>query len=270
MPVLPIATCEIQGYTCDAKLRLAELADGPFDDPALARRLRIQAGELCERFNRDFWIDERGGFYALGLDGDKRPIDSMTSNMGQLLWSGIVPEERGATVARQLMSDDMFSGWVVRTTSAAERGYNPIGYHQGTVWPHDNSLIAHGLARYGFRAEANRIITAMLAAGRGNGPAERLTPRPGPTQPSTARSPSSACTCSSSSRSTAATCTSSASPPTPTGPGPLSKPATCSWIWARALICGGVDWSTFRRPVLTRVRIGIGGQDEVDQRSGRR
>jgi glycogen debranching enzyme len=166
IPVLPIATCEIQGYTHDAKLRLAELADGPFDDPVLAGRLRAQAANLYDRFNRDFWIDERGGYYAIGLDGDKRRIDSMTSNMGQLLWSGIVPRERAAVVARQLMSEQMFSGWGIRTTSAAERGYNPIGYHMGTVWPHDNSLIAHGLARYGFRDEANRIILAMLQAAR--------------------------------------------------------------------------------------------------------
>jgi glycogen debranching enzyme len=166
IPVLPIATCETQGYTYDAKLRLAQLAEGPFDDPALARDLRVQAADLFERFNRGFWIDERGGFYAIGLDGDKRRIDSMTSNMGQLLWSGIVPPERAAIVARQLMSDQMFSGWGVRTTSTAERGYNPIGYHMGTVWPHDNSLIAFGLARYGFRDEANRIITAMLQAAK--------------------------------------------------------------------------------------------------------
>ncbi len=164
IPVLPIATCEIQGYTYDAKLRLAELADTVFTDPALAARLRAEANELYKRFNRDFWIDERGGYYAIGLDGDKRRIDSMTSNMGHLLWSGIVPPDRAAVVARQLMSDEMFSGWGIRTTSTVERGYNPIGYHMGTVWPHDNSLIAYGLARYGFRTEANRIIMAMLAA----------------------------------------------------------------------------------------------------------
>jgi glycogen debranching enzyme len=166
IPVLPIATCETQGYTYDARLRVAELADGPLADPELARRLRAQADELRERFNRDFWIDERGGYYAIGLDGDKRRIDSMTSNMGHLLWSGIVPPERAATVAHQLMSDEMFSGWGVRTLSTADRGYNPIGYHTGTVWPHDNSIIAHGLARYGFRDEANRIIMAMLEAAK--------------------------------------------------------------------------------------------------------
>jgi glycogen debranching enzyme len=166
IPVLPIATCETQGYTYDAKLRLAELADGPLDEPTLAGDLRVQAADLYRRFNRDFWIDERGGYYAIGLDGDKRQIDSLTSNIGQLLWSGIVPPERAATVARQLMSDELFSGWGVRTTSTADRCYNPIGYHMGTVWPHDNSLIAQGLARYGFRDEANRIIMAMLEAAK--------------------------------------------------------------------------------------------------------
>ncbi|MFC6016476.1 glycogen debranching N-terminal domain-containing protein [Plantactinospora solaniradicis] len=166
IPVLPIATCETQGYTYDAKLRMAELADGPLDDPALAQRLRAEAAELRERFNRAYWIDERGGYYALGLDGDKRRIDMMSSNMGQLLWSGIVPPDRAATLARQLMSDQLFSGWGVRCTSTDDRGYNPIGYHTGTVWPHDNALIAYGLARYGFRQEANRIILAMMEAAR--------------------------------------------------------------------------------------------------------
>ena len=93
-PYLPIATCELQGYVYDAKLRMAELADGPLADPALAPRLRAEAAALRERFNRDFWIDERGGYYAIGLDGDKQQIDSLTSNIGHLLWSGIVPDER--------------------------------------------------------------------------------------------------------------------------------------------------------------------------------
>ena len=164
IPVLPIATAEIQGYVYDAKLRLAELADGPFADAALGARLRSEAEALRERFERDFWIDARGGYYAIGLDGDKRPIDSLTSNIGQLLWTGIVSQERAAIVARQLMSDSLFSGWGVRTLSTDDAGFNPIGYHRGTVWPHDNSIVAHGLARYGFRGEANRIALAMLEA----------------------------------------------------------------------------------------------------------
>ncbi|WP_244298377.1 glycogen debranching N-terminal domain-containing protein [Micromonospora cremea] len=166
IPVLPIATCETQGYTFDAKLRMAELADGPWHDPSMAHRLRAEAARLRERFNRDYWIPERGGYYAIGLDGDKRPIDSMTSNMGHLLWSGIVPDDRAGQVARHLMSPEMFSGWGVRTLSTLDVGYNPIGYHVGTVWPHDNSIIAAGLARYGYREEANRIAMAMLEASR--------------------------------------------------------------------------------------------------------
>jgi glycogen debranching enzyme len=164
IPYLPIATAEIQGYVYDAKLRMAELADGPYADPALATRLRSDAAALRERFERDFWIDARGGYYAIGLDADKRQIDSLTSNIGHLLWSGIVSDERAAIVARQLMSDPLFSGWGVRTLSTDDAGFNPIGYHRGTVWPHDNSLIAHGLTRYGFRDEANRIAQAMLDA----------------------------------------------------------------------------------------------------------
>jgi glycogen debranching enzyme len=166
VPVLPIATCEIQGYTYDAKLRVAELADGPLGDPALAGRLRGEARALRERFNQDFWIDDRGGYYALGLDGDKQRIDSLTSNIGHLLWSGIVPAERADAVVGQLMSERLFSGWGVRTTSTADPAFNPIGYHMGTVWPHDNSIIAHGLARYGYRQEANRIIMALFQAAK--------------------------------------------------------------------------------------------------------
>ena len=164
IPPLPIATCEIQGYTYDAKLRMAELADGPLADPGLAKRLRDQAQQLRDAFNRDFWIERRGGYYALGLDGDKRQIDAMTSNMGHLLWSGIVPPDRASTVVGHLMSPDMFSEWGIRTTSKGDLTYNPIGYHMGTVWPHDNSLIAYGMAKYGYRKEANRIILAMIEA----------------------------------------------------------------------------------------------------------
>jgi glycogen debranching enzyme len=164
MPPLPIATCEIQGYVYDAKMRLAELADGPLDDPALARTLRDEAEQLRVRFNEDFWIDRRGGYFALGLDGDKRPIDSMTSDMGHLLWSGIVADDRAPIVARQLMSEQLFSGWGIRTLATTDKAYCPVGYHRGTVWPHDNSLIVAGLTRYGFRDEANRLSMALIDA----------------------------------------------------------------------------------------------------------
>jgi glycogen debranching enzyme len=129
-----------------------------------ADRLREEARQLAERFDRDFWLDERGGYHALGLDGDKRPIDSLTSNIGHLLWSGIVPPHRVQQVVDRLMSDELFSGWGVRTLSTLDAGYNPIGYHTGTVWPHDNSIIVAGLVRYGYRAEAKRIALAMLEA----------------------------------------------------------------------------------------------------------
>ena len=164
IPYLPIATCELQGYVYDAKRRVAELADGPFGDTALAVRLRAEASDLRERFNRDFWVESRGGYYAVGLDGDKNQIDSLTSNIGHLLWSGIVPEDRAGLVVRQLMSESMFSGWGVRTLSTQDRGFNPIGYHLGTIWPHDNSLISMGLAQYGYREEANRIAIAQIEA----------------------------------------------------------------------------------------------------------
>jgi glycogen debranching enzyme len=164
IPHLPIATAEIQGYVYDAKLRVAELARRLRDDVGLAQRLEREADELYDRFNADFWSDDRGGYYVVGLDGDKRRIDSLTSNMGHLLWSGIVSEERAGLVAGQLMSDAMFSGWGVRTLSTDDRGYNPIGYHIGTIWPHDNAIVALGLARAGFRDEANRIALAQLEA----------------------------------------------------------------------------------------------------------
>jgi glycogen debranching enzyme len=159
----PIATCEIQGYVYDAKLRAARLAREFWDDPALAEKLESEAAELKRRFNEDFWLADRE-YFALALDGEKRQVDSLTSNIGHLLWNGIVDDDKADALARQLMSERLFSGWGVRTMAAGEGGYNPLGYHTGTVWPHDNSLIAAGLARYGYREEAARIAYAMLEA----------------------------------------------------------------------------------------------------------
>jgi glycogen debranching enzyme len=180
IPPLPIATCETQGYVYDAKLRAAELCEGPWQDPDQAERLREEARRLRDRFNRDFWIEERGGFYAIGLDGDKRVIDSLTSNIGHLLWSGIVPEDRARAVVDRLMSDELFSGWGVRTLSTSDAGYNPIGYHTGTVWPHDNSIITAGMVRYGFREEAKKLAMAMLEGAKyfGNQAPEALSGYP--------------------------------------------------------------------------------------------
>ena len=159
----PIAACEVQGYAYDAKVRCARLAREVWRDDDLAARLEREAAELRDRFDRDFWLSERD-FYAEALDGEGRRVDSITSNPGHLLWSGIVPRERAGAVAARLMSDELFSGWGVRTMAEGEGAYNPIRYHNGTVWPHDNSLIALGLARYGFRDEANRIATALIEA----------------------------------------------------------------------------------------------------------
>ncbi len=159
----PRATCELQGYVYDAKHRCARLAREVWDDPALAERLDKEAEELKRRFNKDFWIPERG-FFALALDGQKRKVDSLTSNIGHLLWSGIADEEKAASCVKHLMSDELFSGWGIRTMASSEGSYNPIGYHVGTVWPHDSSFVAWGLRRYGYKAEAAKICRAILEA----------------------------------------------------------------------------------------------------------
>lgn len=160
----PIALCEVQGYVYDAWLRTAELAERVWDDADLAAELRRKAGHLKRRFDEDFWMDDRG-YYALALDGEGRRVDSITSNAGHLLWSGIVPEERTGKLVQGLMDPDaLFSGWGIRTMSKGDDGYNPIEYHNGTVWPHDSSLIAHGLYRYGYQTEAARIASALIDA----------------------------------------------------------------------------------------------------------
>jgi glycogen debranching enzyme len=162
----PIAPCEVQGYVYDAKRRTAELAREVWRDRELADRLEREASELHERFNEAFWTDARGGYYVLALDGEKNQVDSLCSNVGHLLWSGIVPAERVDSVVDALMGDALWSGWGIRTMSTHDKAYNPLAYHNGTVWPHDNSLIAWGLARYARWPEAHRIVRQMLTAGR--------------------------------------------------------------------------------------------------------
>jgi glycogen debranching enzyme len=159
----PIATCEIQGYAYDARLRTARLLREVWGDKEEAKRLERDAAELKRRFNRDFWIGRRG-HYALALDRDKQPVDSLTSNVGHLLWSGIVDERRAQRVVRRLLREDMFSGWGVRSMSADDAAYNPLEYHCGTVWPHDTAIVAEGMRRYGFRDEAGRLCEALLQA----------------------------------------------------------------------------------------------------------
>jgi glycogen debranching enzyme len=160
---LPRATCELQGYVYDAKRRVARLAREIWNDPSWAQQLEREAEDLKQRFNRDFWIPERN-FFALALDGNKRKVDSLTSNIGHLLWSGIADDDKAESCVKHLMSEALFSGWGVRTMASSEGSYNPIGYHVGTIWPHDNSFIAWGLRQSGYRAEAALISRAMLEA----------------------------------------------------------------------------------------------------------
>jgi len=161
---VPIAPCEVQGYVYDAKQRVAELAREVWRERELADRLEREAAELRDRFDEAFWCEARGGYYALALDGEKQRVDSLTSNIGHLLWSGIVPDGRVDAIVDQLMGEELWSGWGVRTMSSGDAGFNPLAYHNGTVWPHDNSLIAWGLARYGRWAEAQRIVRRLLNA----------------------------------------------------------------------------------------------------------
>jgi glycogen debranching enzyme len=161
----PIATCEIQGYVYDAKRRCARLAREFWNDPETAERLEKEAAELKRKFNKDFWIPEKQ-FFALALDGKKRKVDSLTSNIGHLLWSGIVDDDKAAACARHLVGPRLFNGWGVRTMALGEGSYNPIGYHVGTVWPFDNSFVAQGLRSYGFQREAAIVALGNLEAAR--------------------------------------------------------------------------------------------------------
>jgi glycogen debranching enzyme len=158
----PKALCELQGYVYDAWLRMAEIFEA-LGRPDRAAELRGKARALFDRFNEAFW-DEASGFYAFALDGDKRPVLSVASNPGHCLWSGIVPPERAEQVVRRLMEPDMWSGWGVRTLSALNPAYNPHSYQNGSVWPHDNGLIALGFRRYGFVQEALRLARDISGA----------------------------------------------------------------------------------------------------------
>jgi glycogen debranching enzyme len=162
LPHAPIAMAEIQGYVFAAYLSRSALAATAGDD-ATAQHWRAKATQLKDAFNRDFWLPDRGWF-AMGLDRDKRPIDALASNMGQCLWTGIVDDDKAAAVAELLLAPEMFSGWGVRTLATSMRGYNPVSYHCGSVWPHDNALIAAGLMRYGFVEAAHKIIVALIDA----------------------------------------------------------------------------------------------------------
>lgn len=162
IPTPPIALAEVQGYAFLAWRELADLFErsGDWDRAVVLRRA---AEDLRERFERSYWSDAQG-CYALALDGNGRRCDVVTSNAGQVLWSGIAAPERAEAVARRLLDDDLFNGWGIRTLSSRAKAYNPIGYHLGTVWPHDNGLVAEGFRRYGLDHEAERVFGSLLEA----------------------------------------------------------------------------------------------------------
>jgi glycogen debranching enzyme len=159
----PIALCEVQAYVYGAWLARADLARHRGDD-GLAATLTARAAELKARFNRDFWLEDRGWF-AVGLDRDKRPIDALTSNIGHCLWTGIVDEEKAQRVAKHLLSPELFSGWGIRTLATSMNRFNPVSYHNGSIWPHDNAIGAAGLVRYGLMDEAHQVMHAVIGAG---------------------------------------------------------------------------------------------------------
>jgi glycogen debranching enzyme len=158
----PIALCEVQGYVYAAKIAAAGLA-GLLGDTARGRELAEQAQTLRQRFDEAFWCDELST-YGLALDGEKKLCRISTSNPGHCLYTGIVNPNRASRLAASLSGDSLFSGWGVRTVATTEGRYNPMSYHNGSVWPHDNALIAAGLSRYGFKGEAVKIISGMFDA----------------------------------------------------------------------------------------------------------
>jgi glycogen debranching enzyme len=163
----PLAPAEVQGYAYAAFRARSHFA-AEAGDTAAAAHWRNVAAELQGGFNRDFWIDD-AGWVAAALDGDKRPVGSLASNIGHCLWTGILYEDRAAIVAKHLVSDDLFSGWGLRTLAASMGGYDPIGPHTGAVWPHDNAACVAGLVRYGFVDEAHRLLMAQLEAAEADG-----------------------------------------------------------------------------------------------------
>jgi glycogen debranching enzyme len=158
----PVAAVEVQGYVYAAKLGLSELLRRK-GDIETANRLRAEAEVLRERFNEAFWMPE-AGFFCQGLDKDKRQVPTITSNPGHCLWCGIVDDEKAAQVVKRLTQPDMFCGWGIRTIGTQEPSYNPMSYHNGSIWPHDNSIIVAGFKRYGFHDEANAIVSEILEA----------------------------------------------------------------------------------------------------------
>jgi len=156
----PIALCEVQGYVYAAKLAAAKISRA-LGDVNRSCELELQAETLRTRFEEQFWCEDLG-LYALALDGRKRPCRVRASNAGHCLYTAIASTERGRRTAETLVSEEFFTGWGIRTVACAESRYNPLSYHNGSIWPHDNALIAHGMARYGLKQMAGRILLALL------------------------------------------------------------------------------------------------------------
>ncbi|MGH3898855.1 MAG: amylo-alpha-1,6-glucosidase [Pseudonocardiaceae bacterium] len=165
----PIALAEVQGYVYAAYVARAHFARGVGDED-LARHWAAKAADLKHAFNEAFWLPDRG-YYAVALDAAKRPVDALTSNIGHCLWTGIVDEDKAAMIADHLLGPDMFTGFGVRTLASSMGAYNPMSYHNGSVWPHDNAIVAAGLMRYGCVDAAQRVASALFDA------AERLDGR---------------------------------------------------------------------------------------------
>jgi glycogen debranching enzyme len=162
----PIATCEMQGYAYDARRRTARLARTVWHDEDLADRLEWDAAQLRTRFNVDYWNPARGHF-VLALDADKRQVDAATSNVGHLLWSGIIDQDHTESTAALLATPQLSTGWGIRTMSSTDRGYHPLGYHTGAVWPHDTAIVAEGLRRYGYQEQATELAVNLIEAAAG-------------------------------------------------------------------------------------------------------
>jgi glycogen debranching enzyme len=158
----PVALCEVQGYVYEAKYRMASLMRS-FGDIKTADRLKRESAEMAKRFEKAFWMPKLG-FYAMALDREKRQTKVISSNPGHLLFTRMLAQDRAKAITQRFMRDDMFTGWGWRTMSRDERVFNPLSYHRGSIWPHDNSLIAHGMALYGFRDEVKEIFTSLYQA----------------------------------------------------------------------------------------------------------
>jgi glycogen debranching enzyme len=158
----PIALAEVQAYVYAAYRARAQIARSAGDEGA-GTYWRKKAKQLKRDFNEQFWLPDQG-WYAVGLDRDKRPIDALTSNIGHCLWTGIADKAKASSVARHLMSPEMFSGWGIRTLASSMGAFNPMSYHNGSVWPHDNAICAAGLMRYGYIEQAQRVTAAIVDA----------------------------------------------------------------------------------------------------------